>query len=105
MSKLPHIGTSIFTVMTQMANRHNAINLSQGFPNFPIDSRLAAIVAQKASGPVHQYQPSSGNPELLQKIATLILESYQRSVNPETEILVTAGATQALFTAIQALVG
>lgn len=104
MSKLPNIGTSIFTVMTQMANRHNAINLSQGFPNFAIDSRLASLVAQKAFEPVHQYQPSAGNPDLLQKIADLVLMSYQRSVNPETEILVTAGATQALFTAIQALV-
>jgi len=104
MSKLPHIGTSIFSVMTQMANHHNAINLSQGFPNFPIDEQLVTIVARKASENVHQYQPSSGNLQLLQKIANLISTSYGRTINPETEILVTAGATQGIFTAIQALV-
>jgi len=104
MSKLPHIGTSIFTVITQMANQYNAINLSQGFPNFPIDERLIALIVEKSAENVHQYQPSSGNPQLLQKIAQLVLESYQRAVNPETEILVTAGATQGIFTAIQALV-
>lgn len=104
MSKLPNTGTSIFSVMTQMANAHNAINLAQGFPNFPVDRELLEIVARKATGNVHQYQPSSGNSELLQKIARLILESYQKTVNPETEILVTAGATQGIFTAIQALV-
>jgi methionine aminotransferase len=104
MSKLPHIGTSIFTIMTQMANRHHAINLSQGFPNFPIDDRLIALIAKKSGENVHQYQPSSGNPLLLQKIATLISASYQRPTDPETEVLVTAGATQAIFTAIQALV-
>lgn len=105
MSKLPHIGTSIFTVMSQMAARCNAINLSQGFPNFPIDERLTALVSKFASANVHQYQPSAGNPKLLQQIAKLIADSYQRNVNPETEILVTAGATQGIFTAIQALVG
>lgn len=104
MSKLPNTGTSIFTVMTQMASQHNAINLSQGFPNFPVDARLIEIVGRKANENVHQYQPSSGNPQLLQKIAELIFDSYQRTVNPETEILVTAGATQGIFTAIQALV-
>lgn len=104
MSKLPHIGTSIFTVMTQMANQHQAINLSQGFPNFPVDARLLEIIAQKTKENVHQYQPSSGHPPLLQKIASLIADSYHRKVNPDTEILVTAGATQGIFTAIQALV-
>lgn len=104
MSKLPNTGTSIFSVMTQMANAHHAINLAQGFPNFPVDSRLLEIVAKMATENVHQYQPSSGNAQLLQKIATLIQESYQRPVDPETEILVTAGATQGIFTAIQALV-
>ena len=104
MSKLPHIGTTIFTVMSQMANEYSAINLSQGFPNFPVDKRLTDIVAQLVTGNVHQYAPMSGFPPLLEKIATLTKQSYQRIVNPKDEILITAGATEGIFAAIQALV-
>jgi methionine transaminase len=104
MSKLPHIGTSIFTVMSQMAGQYGAINLSQGFPNFPVDPKLASIAAKAATGTFHQYMPAAGYPPLLDKIAKLVSGSYGRTVNPETEILVTAGATQGIFTAIQALV-
>jgi methionine aminotransferase len=104
MSKLPNIGTSIFTVMSKMAAEYNAINLSQGFPNFPVDERLTDIVARLAKENVHQYTPMSGYPPLLLKIATLVEKSYNRIVQPETELLVTAGATQAIFTTIQALV-
>jgi methionine aminotransferase len=104
MSKLPNIGTSIFTVMSKMATEYNAINLSQGFPNFPVDDRLTTIVARLAKENVHQYLPMAGYPPLLSKIALLIEKSYGRVVLPETEILVTAGATQAIFTTIQALI-
>ncbi|MBG6186091.1 methionine aminotransferase [Flavobacterium sp. CAN_S2] len=104
MSKLPNISTSIFTVMSKMAAEYNAINLSQGFPNFPIDERLTAIVAKLAKENVHQYTPMSGYPPLLSKIAVLIQNSYQRTIQPETELLVTAGATQGIFTTITALV-
>lgn len=104
MSKLPNISTSIFTVMSQMANEHNAINLSQGFPNFPVDPRLTEIIARLASENVHQYTPMSGYTPLLEKIAHLTLQSYQRTVNPKEEILVTAGATEGIFATIQALV-
>jgi methionine aminotransferase len=104
MSKLPHIGTSIFTVMSQMATEHNAINLSQGFPNFPVDKRLIDIFAQLASENVHQYSPMSGYPPLLEKIAKLTQQSYRRIVNNKSEILITAGATEGIFAAIQALV-
>jgi methionine aminotransferase len=104
MSKLPQIGTSIFTVMSKMANEHNAINLSQGFPNFPVDEQLTSIIKRLATENVHQYTPMSGYPPLLTKIAKLILDSYKRVVQPETEILVTAGATQGIFTTIQALI-
>jgi methionine aminotransferase len=104
MSKLPNISTSIFTVMSKMAAEYNAINLSQGFPNFPIDERLTAIVAKLAKENVHQYTPMSGYPPLLSKIATLVKNSYRRTIQPETELLVTAGATQAIFTTITALV-
>jgi len=104
MSKLPHIGSSIFTVMSQMATEHNAINLSQGFPNFPVDKRLIAIFARLASENVHQYSPMSGYPPLLEKIAKLTQQSYRRIVNNKSEILITAGATEGIFAAIQALV-
>ena len=87
-----------------MAAEHNAINLSQGFPNFPVDERLTEIVARLAKEDVHQYTPMAGYPPLISKIAKLTLQSYGRSVDPETEILVTTGATQGIFTAIQALV-
>ena len=104
MSKLPHIKTSIFTVMSKMANEYKAINLSHGFPNFAIDPRLSDIVARLAKENVHQYLPMSGYPPLLNKIAALVLKSYHRTIQAETEILVTAGATQAIFTTITALV-
>ncbi|GEC73642.1 methionine aminotransferase [Flavobacterium flevense] len=104
MSKLPNITTSIFTVMSKMAIEYNAINLSQGFPNFPVDEKLTAIVAKLANEDIHQYTPMAGFPPLLSKIATLVKDSYQRNILPETEILVTTGATQGIFTSIQALV-
>ncbi|MFV8352730.1 methionine aminotransferase [Flavobacterium sp. XS2P14] len=104
MSKLPNVSTSIFTVMSKMASEHNAINLSQGFPNFPVDERLTNIVAKLAKENVHQYTPMSGYVPLLSKIATLVKHSYGRTIQPETELLVTAGATQAIFTTITALV-
>ena len=103
-SKLPHVGTTIFTVMSNLANTHNAINLSQGFPNFPVDEKLTDIVQKIAKYPVHQYLPMAGYPPLMDKISKSILRCYGRSVVPETEILVTAGATQAIFASIQALV-
>lgn len=104
MSKLPHIRTSIFTVMSQMANDYKAINLSQGFPNFPVDERLKSSVAKWAKEEVHQYLPMAGFPPLLEKIAALTQKSYNRKVNPFTDILVTAGATEGIFATIQALV-
>lgn len=104
MSKLPHIGTSIFTVMSQMAAEHNAINLSQGFPNFPVDERLTSILARLAKENIHQYTPMSGLPSLLEKIAKLTNQSYQRIISPKEEILIAAGATEGIFATIQSLV-
>ncbi|MFN7675369.1 methionine aminotransferase [Flavobacterium sp.] len=104
MSKLPHIGTSIFTVMSQMASEHNAINLSQGFPNFPVDERLTSILTGLAKENIHQYTPMSGLPSLLEKITNLTNQSYQRIISPKEEILITAGATEGIFATIQALV-
>ena len=104
MSKLPNTGTSIFTTMSKMANEHQAINLSQGFPNFPVDPILTDIVARVAKGSHHQYMPSGGYPPLLESIQELIDKSYRRELDPLLEILVTAGATQGIFTSIQAVV-
>ena len=104
MSKLPNIGTSIFTTMSKMATEHKAINLSQGFPNFPIDEKLADILAGLSKEDVHQYTPMAGYPPLLSKIAKLVEKSYHRTILPQEEVLVTTGATQAIFTTIQALV-
>lgn len=104
MSKLPHITTSIFSIMSQLAADYKAMNLSQGFPNFPVDERLKNLVAQWSKKEIHQYLPMAGFPPLLEKIATLTQNSYGRKVNPRTDILITAGATEGIFAAIQALV-
>ena len=104
MSKLPLITTSIFSKMSLLAKEHKAINLSQGFPDFPIDIKLKNIITQKIQEDTHQYCPASGHPELLEEIAQVVKKSYQREAHVEKEILVTAGATQAIFTAIQAVV-
>lgn len=103
MSKLPNTGTSIFTVMSALAAEHGALNLSQGFPNFPIDPRLRDALQRAAAGDTHQYQPMPGHRGLREKIAALIARSYQRMLDPDREVLITAGATQGLFSAIQAL--
>ena len=103
-SKLPNVGTTIFTVMSKLANEHNAINLSQGFPNFPVDEKLTSILQSISTQSVHQYLPMAGYGPLLEQIAKTIQSSYHRSVNPNTELLVTAGATQGIYTTIQALV-
>lgn len=104
LSKLPNIGTTIFTTMSKMATEFNAINLSQGFPNFPVDERLVQLLQERSNENTHQYAPMPGHPLLLNEIGNLTEKSYGRIVNPATEILVTAGATQAIFTIIQALV-
>ena len=103
-SKLPHIGTSIFSVMSKMAAQHNAINLSQGFPNFPVAPELVENYEKVIRGEYHQYMPMAGSPRLLIEISNKISKHYGRNINPEEEILVTSGATQAIFTAIQATI-
>lgn len=104
MSKLPNVGTTIFSVMSKMASDFNAINLSQGFPNFQIDSRLIEIYKETLDSNCHQYSPMAGSPLLLSEIGALIEHSYSRKINIDTELLITAGATQAIFTVIQALI-
>ncbi|HIP31202.1 MAG TPA: aminotransferase class I/II-fold pyridoxal phosphate-dependent enzyme [Crocinitomicaceae bacterium] len=103
-SKLPSVGTTIFTIMSQLAKEHNAINLSQGFPNFPVDPVLVNILKRKSSQDVHQYAPMTGSPELMTQVSKLIYDNYQRNIEPSSELLITAGATQAIFTTILALI-
>lgn len=103
-SKLPNVGTTIFTVMSQLAAQENAINLSQGFPNFPSDPKLIEMVQQALSENYNQYAPMAGAPILREAIAEKMDYLYQRSYHPDTEVVVTAGATQAIFTIISAFV-
>ena len=103
-SKLPNVGTSVFTVMSKMATQYNAINLSQGFPNFPVAPELVENYEKVIKGDYHQYMPMPGAPRLLVEISQKILKHYNRVVHSEDELLVTAGATQAIFTAIQAAI-
>ncbi len=102
-SKLPHVGTTIFTTMSALAQKHGAINLAQGFPNFPIDPQLQAQLVRVSQENAHQYAPLQGLITLREKVAKLIDRQYKREVDSD-EILITAGATQAIFTIIQALV-
>ncbi|MEZ4801238.1 MAG: methionine aminotransferase [Gelidibacter sp.] len=103
-SKLPNVGTTIFTVMSALANEHNAINLSQGFPNFKSDQKLIDLVSNAMNSGYNQYAPMAGNMELRVAIANKFEKLYNTFYNPDTEITVTAGATQAIFTIISAFV-
>lgn len=99
-SKLPNTGTTIFTVMSAMANEYDAINLSQGFPNFDVDPRLKGLVSHYVHAGYNQYAPLAGIPELRLALAKKIKQSYQTQIDPDQEITITAGATQAIYTAI-----
>lgn len=103
-SKLPNISPSIFSVMSKMAMDYNAINLSQGFPNFPSDPSLIALVNQAMNDGFNQYAPMAGDFELRMEISKKIEKLHNHFYNPETEITVTAGATQAIFTIIAATI-
>ena len=103
-SKLPHVGTSIFAVMSGLANEHGAVNLSQGFPNFDPDARLQRLVFEQMQRGANQYAPMPGVPALRQKLAEKFAQLYDTQLNPDSEITITAGATQAIFCAIAAFV-
>lgn len=103
-SKLPNVGTSIFSVMSALANEHNALNLSQGFPNFKSDQTLIDLVSNAMNSGYNQYTPMAGIIELRVAIATKFNLLYDTSYNPDSEITVTAGATQAIFTIISAFI-
>lgn len=96
-------GTTIFTVMSALAQQHNAINLSQGFPDFHIDERLSQALGDAAAGGFNQYAPMAGLPLLKQEIANSFSRRYGVQVDADTEITVTPGATYAIYTAFTAI--
>ena len=99
-SKLPEVSTNIFTIMSSLAKKHNAINLSQGFPNFKSDPILIDLVSKAMKTGYNQYAPMMGSVELREAISAKFLNLYKSSYNSENEIVITAGATQAIFTII-----
>jgi len=103
-SKLPAIGVSIFSVMTRLANEHGAINLSQGFPDFDCDPALVEAVARAMRDGHNQYAPMPGVQALRDAIAAKVQHCYGAVVDPATEVQVTCGATEALYSALTAFV-
>ena len=103
-TKLPKVGTTIFTVMSQLAAEHGAVNLGQGFPDFAVPQRLVDELAEAMRAGHNQYAPMTGVPALRQAIAAKVLRCYGAQVNADTEITVTSGATEAIFNAIHAVV-
>jgi methionine aminotransferase len=103
-SRLPQVGTTIFTVMSTLAQEHGAINLSQGFPDFDAPAELLDMLDKHARAGHNQYAPMIGIPALREAIAAKAHSLYGASYDPDTEITVTAGATQAIFTAVASVV-
>ncbi len=103
-SKLPNASTSIFSIMSKMAADFNAINLSQGFPNFESDPNIIELVSKAMKDGYNQYAPMPGDMLLRERISEKIETLHGKRYNPDTEITITAGATQAIFTAIAATI-
>ena len=103
-SKLPNTRTTIFSVMSALAKQHGAINLSQGFPNFDSSPKLQELVFQYMQAGKNQYAPMPGLPALCDQLAQKAGQLYQSNLDPQSEITITAGATQAIYTAIAAVV-
>ncbi len=103
-SKLPNVGTTIFTVMSRLAAECGAINLSQGFPDFDPPPRLVELVTEHMRRGLNQYAPMAGWPALREQVAAKVCEYYGATVDPDAEVTVTSGGTEALFAAIHAVV-
>jgi methionine aminotransferase len=103
-SRLPHVGTTIFTVMSALAVEHRAINLGQGFPDFDCDPALVEAVHAAMQQGLNQYPPMAGVPALREAVAAKIEQQHGKRYDPGSEITITAGATQAIITAVLALV-
>jgi len=99
-SKLPTIGTTIFTVMSALAREHHAINLSQGFPDYDCSPKLRELANHYINSRFNQYAPMPGTIQLRERVAEILSVCYQANYHPDTEITITAGATQAIYTAI-----
>ena len=102
-SKLPNAGTTIFTVMSVLANEHNAINLGQGFPDFMMNAELPALVAKAMNAGQNQYVHMNGLPALRERLAEKVQKLYQSEIDPTEEITITPGGTYALYTALTAI--
>jgi len=103
-SRLPQVGTTVFTQMSQLALEHDAVNLGQGFPDFPCDPKLVELVAEAMRAGHNQYAPMTGMPVLRQAISAKIEATYGHHYDANTEITITVGASQAIHTAILAVV-
>jgi len=103
-TKLPKVGTTIFTVMSQLAVEHQAVNLGQGFPDFPVPQRLVDELARAMAQGKNQYAPANGIPALRQAIAAKTQRCYGRAVDADAEVTVTSGASEAILDAILAVV-
>lgn len=103
-SKLPTVGTTIFSVMSKLAKEHNAINLSQGFPDYATNPKLIKFVADAMIDGHNQYAPMEGSFALRELVAEKMSSFYDVNYNPETEITITAGGTQAIFTALASVI-
>lgn len=99
-SKLPNVGTTIFTVMSALAAEHKAVNLGQGFPDFPMNPELAALVNRAVDEHYNQYAPMPGWMPLREAVAEKAAYLYQTSLNPDTEITITPGGTYAIYSAL-----
>ncbi|HEY1891105.1 MAG TPA: methionine aminotransferase [Steroidobacteraceae bacterium] len=104
-SKLTDFGTTIFTVMSRRARELGALNLGQGFPDYDIDPRLAELTAEAMRQGHNQYAPMEGVPELRERIAHKLAASYGGQFDAQSQITITLGATEAIYSAVQAIVG
>ncbi len=104
-SKLPDVGTTIFTVISRRAEELGAVNLGQGFPDYPIDPLLTELVSEAMRAGFNQYAPMAGVPALMEQIAVQLQRRHGLAVDPQREITITLGATEAIFSAIAALAG
>lgn len=103
-SKLPTVGTTIFSVMSKLAQEHKAINLSQGFPDYPTDKKLIELINEAMLAGYNQYAPMQGLAALRAIIAKKMMTNHTANYDEETEITITAGGTQAIFTAISSVI-
>ncbi|MCY7309873.1 MAG: aminotransferase class I/II-fold pyridoxal phosphate-dependent enzyme [Chitinophagaceae bacterium] len=102
-SKLPNVGTTIFTIMSGLATEYNAVNLGQGFPDFPMNHELTTLVTEAMKNNFNQYSPMPGWMPLREAIAEKVAFLYQTKINPDTEITITPGGTYAIYSSLTAI--